>query len=356
MKHLKYITILILVILLLVTVPVSASPWDSFKQLDDLSKYQKISDFDSNSIPATSSNLNDPFQNTFAMSDMYLDDQMRQLKYSTDVASSSQVIRQMGNDAQFSMSTDPLTTVSQGSTLGSFSNVYGDDAARLSAFKYGSAGTTDFSTAIDTTSTVIGTAATAYSLSDSTFDRIGMSTQIISPPAIDSTKYTSTQFGPFGVFGGQTTAKTKFSGNGYSGTLSDQIYTTGGSIDHFATKQIDIKDMAISPGVTASGTRLEIDTIHTPLQSGFAGWANSRATTLYPSTGYDPMTDTVNRRISENMQYSYNINSNTNNINSQNTFGTNDFDSLSNYDDFNNYNNFDSFSNYNSFSSFGHYT
>ena len=198
------------------------------------------------------------------------------LKYTTDIASQNRIMDTMGQNAQFDLVWEPVQYVEQTSTNGLLSLAY-----------------PEFDTFIGVTSM----AGDIYSLSDNTFDRVGLATQMTSPPLLDTTKYETKQFGPFGVFGGQTIGTDTWQSNGITSKISDSYYTTGNSLDHFTTQQTNFNDISLSPGITASGSHLETNTFHTPLQSGVSGWVDSRASTIYPSTGYDPSTNLQTRSV-----------------------------------------------------------
>lgn len=358
-------------------IPVSANPWDDFKQFEKLGSAPKISDItkiekldrplkisDLNSISLTSNNLNDPFRNTLvqptssfstsrinpfdtmitksnliqeipstSLYESYLDDQMRQMRYTTDIQTSNQIMTGMDNNADLVIAIEPMKTVLDASNP--LQLVEGPRPIKnlITPTYYVNIDNSPFATetfildAIEPTKTL----SKAYSLSSDQFKYIGKSSQIMSPPAV--TKYEITQHGPYGVLGGQAIGKELIETDHFTKLTTDEFYSTRinsierpnslgditkmNSIDHFYNQKVTYNDFALpySPGVTVSGSRLESSAFYTPLQPGIGGWANSRLTTMYPTTGYDPTTDWGTRNIQQNLKYTININPGVNNIN-----------------------------------------
>jgi hypothetical protein len=130
----------------------------------------------------------------------------------------------------------------------------------------------------------------------------------MSPPALKPSDYTIQQYGPYGVFGGQATGTSTIQNDWMKIRTTDGYYTTRtNTLDHFYEQKVDFNNFAVSPGVTATGSRWRTDSFHTPLQSGPAGWALSRPSTMFPITGYDP-TDIGTSRIGHSITYNVNIN------------------------------------------------
>ena len=353
---------LVSLIVLLCTIPVSANPWDDLKQFEKLGTAQKISDItkietldrplkisDMNSLSLTSNNLNDPFRtnlvqptSSFSTSrinpfdtivpttnlideipstslyDSYLNDQMRQMRYTTDIATSNQLMSTLDNKVQME-SIDQIRSQIQPSQQENLER----DIIRAAEARFN----------LDTGTIGIpySSLKTMYSLSDSTFDRMGYSAQILSPPAIDAGKYQTTQFGPYGIYGGETRATDLIETDHFSKLTTDEFYTTRinslerpnslgditkmNSIDHFYTQKVTYNDFAMpyTPGVTVSGSRLERSAFYTPLQPGITSWTGTRSL-LYPTTGYDP-TDFGTRNIQQSLTYNVQINPGISNIN-----------------------------------------
>ncbi len=332
----------IIIFLVLVTVfpgmvPVSANPFDDLKQFEKLSSIQKISGMDS--VSMTSGSLNDPFSPTFTQPsssfsipptnpfntivpvtnyiepmpsttvyDSYLNDQMRQMKYTTDISTSNRLISTYG---------DKVETDSYNQIMGTFAPSPLEQQQQdleHNTIDY-------FEHRWDLTPGTIGipysSLKTVYSLADSTYDRVGYSTQILSPPAIDPLKYKTENFGPFGIYGGQTRAIDKIETDHISKVTSDEFYTPGNSISHFYTQKTNFNDFALpySPGTTISGSRIETSSFYTPLKPGIGGWIDSRLTTNFPTIGYDPATDVGTRNIQQSLKINVQVNPGISNIN-----------------------------------------
>jgi hypothetical protein len=337
MKDKLVIIFLVLVTIFLGAIPVSANTWDDLKQLEKLSTIPKISDM--NSVPVTSSSFNDPFGTSFiqpvssfntptinpfntivpatnyigkipstSLYDSYLNDQMRQMKYTTDISTTNSLISTYGNKVE----TDAFDNIR--------SQFYPSPQEEQQRELENNV-ITYFETRLDWTP---GTIAIPYnslktmnSLYQNTYDRMGVTTQILSMPKIDPVKYTAINYGPYGMFGGQTVATDNIVDDHFSISRYDEYNSAGlTSINHFYTEKATFNDIALpyTPGVSVSGTRIETDTFHTPL-SGIGGLQMSHLQTNYPSFGYDPSTDWGTRSITQNMQYTIQSNPGISNIN-----------------------------------------
>lgn len=327
---------LILATVILGTSSVAANPWTNIEQLQNLNSYQKISDITGNSLSATSSNLNDPFRNPVVQSsrltstppinpfsnyvstmssvtpitsmtqyDSSLNDQMNQIQYSTDNAISSQLMDTYSGNVQ----TASLNEIR--------SRIYPSPKEQLESATEDRIITT-LENGLHLESGTIGVPYTTLQLVDSvgkkTFERVGYSTQIMSPPPIAPSKYTSTQFGPFGIFGSQATAKSRYQDDQIRVSITDQYYTSQNSISHFYTRTTDFTNLnTYTPGVTASGSWSETSSFYTPLPQGFAslqgvgGLPLSNGMTQYPVTGFDP-SDYGTRFINQQANYHIQIN------------------------------------------------
>ena len=90
-----------------------------------------------------------------------------------------------------------------------------------------------------------------YSLADSTYDRVGYNRDP-QPTCHRSPEYKTENFGPFGIYGGQTRAIDKIETDHISKVTSDEFYTPGNSMSQLYTQKTNFNDFALpySPGTT----------------------------------------------------------------------------------------------------------
>jgi len=341
----KNVVILILATIVLGIVPVSANPWTNFQKIESFNDIPTVSEMSWNSFPDTSNNLKDPFQNTYiqysqpdipkinpfdnyamnTLSDIpstssyqySLDDPARQMRYSTDLATQSRIMDTMSIDAQKTIALKPMEQVFKTSSPLNLFAIDGVPKSVSSNFKTPPTSVDSLTlTSVDSLFPAgTGSFSKMYGLGKQEFQYLGYSTQIMSPPPIDASKYTSTQFGPYGTLGGQAIATSDLTMDTMRIRQSDQIYTTGiyekgPQMDHFYTEKIDYMNTPIttSPGVTATGYSYKDSYFYTPLGSGPGAWVGSRFETTFPNGGYDPSTDIGRINYDQRITYTQNIN------------------------------------------------
>jgi hypothetical protein len=360
MRFKKAILIILAAVLLFYIIPVSANPWDDLQRLNDLnSNYPKISDFSTNdfaspvgfpsnpfrnSFISSVSNLNDPFRNNMISPASNLNDPFR------NSLATSDFLRIRPVNPFFSDAVMPGVD-----NLGTsqIRPAYDDSINRLRD-------RTQTNAALSTYRTVAVTSAIglsrlinptfsqdlgninrmwgAYSLGQNTFDRLGYSTQIMSPPPIEPVKYTTTQFGLFGWDGMRSVGDASIPINGGIINYHDEFMDSGNIMSHLYTQEL------ISP----TRYRFEVDRFYTPLQPNIGGFFNSKAFSRFPSYGYDPTTDFGTRQIRDYQSY-------TVRISPTNLYGYNSFNNPYNLNNLNNFQTYNNFNTYNSFNSFPSY-
>jgi hypothetical protein len=362
----KKFFILVIAIMLFGIGQVTASPWDNFARLDQLNSYQKIYDLSPSSFTSPYNSISDPLMNTkiqpisnslmntkiqsindplmnpnlqspvmittppinpfmgynslssagslgkipsTSSYDYAIDDQMRQMKYSTDIATQNRIMNTMAFDTKLTAGTNAVKSVYDVPvSLDAQYDSYGNPASIKPVIEVDSLAFN----AIDPT----GTLGRINGISKDQFKYIGYSTQIMSPPALKPSDYQIRQLGPYGVLGGDATGFSTIQNNNMKITTYDSFNTMGMSqLDHYYAQRVDFNNLGVSPGVTATGSSWRMDSFHTPLQSGPAGWALSRGSTMYPITGFDPSTDFGTSRIGHSITYNVNINPGISNYN-----------------------------------------
>jgi hypothetical protein len=364
MRYQQSVIIILAAVFLFGIIPVSANPWDDLQRLNDLnSNYPKISDLNIHGFASPSSIPDNPFRDSFISSVSNLNDPFRS-SIAPPVSNLNDPFRNSLATNDFLM-TRPVNPFFSDVTTRGLDNsgnsqirpAYDDSINRLLDI-------TQTTAALSTYRTVAVTSAIglsrlinptfsndlghinrmwgAYSLGQSTFDRLGYSTQILSPPPIDPGKYTTTQFGLFGWDGMRTVGDASIpTADGGTIKYHDEFMDSGNTMSHLYTQEL------ISP----TRYRYEVDRFYTPLQPNFVGFLDSKAFSRFPSYGYDPTTDFGTRQIRDSSFY-------TVRISPTDLYGYNSFNNpynLNNLNNLNNFNTYNGFNTYNSFNSFQSY-
>lgn len=181
------------------------------------------------------------------------------------LANSQQSIDTLRRDLEFSTATDPLMTVSQNTLL------------PIISWRAGAYGPL-----WDSTSTIVGTGVSIFTLGQSTIDNTARAVQIMNPVSSPLSTYRRLDNG--------WTSTEIINSNNYRRISTDTLTTTQSTLARRLSSTID----------TPTSRILTTYQVNTPLRPGIAQKIDQYVFNNFPSgAGYDPATDTIARSISQ---------------------------------------------------------